>query len=360
MFENILNFLPTLATFLGGLSLLVLIHELGHYLVAKRAGIKVDEFGLGFPPRVLAKRVGETVYSLNAIPIGGFVKLHGEDDQVKTDEHRAYYYKSKGVRTAVVVSGVLANLVLAFVAFSLVAYNTSGIVQLAKIQPDSPAQAVGLQEGDVVLKVDSNKVFQLEQFQVYVGAKVGQEIALEVQKADGALKTVKTTPRRDPPEGQGALGVALRLEHYPGGERYLKSLGHGADQTLFWAGMTFEGIKIIGGDLAHGRAPEGVSGPVGILRVTEQVAQFGLVSLLNLLGIISINLAIINLLPIPALDGGRLLFIAVEAIFGKRVLPTFERYAHTVGFALLITLILMVTFKDIVSWLSGKSIFPTP
>lgn len=357
--NEFVSFLPSLLIFVAGLSVLVLVHEVGHFLVARRFGIKVEEFGLGFPPRLWAKKKGDTVYSLNAIPVGGFVKLYGEDESVKKDKEHAYYHKGKIPRAVVVVAGVLMNYILALIVFSIVAWYTTGYVKLNEIQADTPAERAGLKAGDKVLKVNDKEVYYVDQFYGLIKAKQGQEVSLSI-KRDGKTEDVKVTPRKDPPEGQGFLGVGLGQEPYPLDKRPLMSVKHGFGQTLFWIGMTFQGVKIIAGDIGEGRAPEGVSGPVGILRVTDAVVKYGVIPLLSLMGIISVNLAVLNLLPIPALDGGRLLFIAVETFFGRKVLPTFEKYAHTVGFVLLIALILLTTFKDLANWVSGKDIFGAP
>lgn len=346
--------------FLLVLSILVFVHEFGHFLAARRSGIRVDEFGFGFPPRVWGKKIGETIYSINLFPIGGFVRLHGEDDEVKDERERAFYFKGKLTRASVIVAGVLMNVLLAVVAFSVISWvvgvpQETGQVKIVGIAKDSPAQKAGLQEEDVVLSVDGRALSETKGFIEYVNTKKGEEIVLSIKRQGSEFK-VGLIPRKEPPQGEGALGVAVsssELVHPPLWQRPFVSLWTGAQEALFWVKTTIGGVSQIASSLVQGRAPEGIAGPIGIFQITSHAARAGILSLVSFVGILSINLAILNILPFPALDGGRLLFVLVEAIFGRRVLPTFERYAHTVGMVILLILILLVTFQDITRLLNG-------
>lgn len=346
--------------FLLVLSILVFVHELGHFLAARRAGIRVDEFGFGFPPRVWGKKVNETIYSINLFPIGGFVRLHGEDDEVKDERDRAFFFKNKLTRTSVIVAGVLMNVLLAVLAFSVISWvvgvpRETGQVKIIGIAKDSPAQKAGLQEEDVVLSVDGQALSQTKSFIEYVNTKKGEEIILSVRRQENEF-AISLVPRTDPPQGEGALGVAVssaELVHPPLWQRPFVSLWTGSTEAVFWVRTTVGAVAQMVSQLVQGKAPEGIAGPIGIFQITSHAARAGILSLISFVGILSINLAILNILPIPALDGGRLLFVIVEAIFGRRVLPTFERYAHTVGMIILLILILLVTMQDITRLLNG-------
>lgn len=356
--------------FLLVLSILVFVHELGHFLAARRAGIRVDEFGFGFPPRVWGKKIGETIYSINLFPIGGFVRLHGEDDEVKEGRERAFYFKGRLTRTSVIVAGVLMNVLLAVVAFSIIAWVVgvpadTGQVKIIGVAPNSPAEQAGIKVDQIVEAVDGELINSTGEFIDLVNQKKGQEISLVLGNKSGAERgrIVTVVPRLNPPHGEGALGVAVsssELVHPPLWQRPFVSLWLGVQETVFWVKTTVGGVSQMVSSLTQGKAPEGIAGPIGIFQITSHAARAGILSLISFVGILSINLAILNILPFPALDGGRLLFVIVEAVFGRRVLPTFERYAHTAGMIILLILILLVTMQDITRLLNGGSVIPQP
>ena len=358
----------SIVIFLVVLSVLVLVHELGHFLVARKFGILVEEFGFGLPPRVFGKKIGETVYSLNLLPFGGFVRLHGENYDGEAEfPQRSFSSKSKKVRTAVIVAGVIMNFLLAVVAFAVV-YSFSGIpkttqdVRIVAIDTNSPAQIGGLVVGDVVKSVSGGEVTSVEGFVSLVEEKKGQRVTLEVLRDEGGEKSTKKitlTPRQDPPEGEGPLGVVIsstEIYYPPVLLRPFVGAYYGFKEAFFWGYTVVGGIAKIFSDLFVGQAPKDIAGPVGIFAVTSQAAKFGILALVNFVGILSVNLAILNILPFPALDGGRLMFIGLEKVIGRKVLPKVESTIHTVGMIILLILIFAITAGDIKRLISAGSL----
>lgn len=346
--------------FLIVLSILIFVHELGHFIAARRSGVKVEEFGLGFPPRIWSRKRGDTVYSINALPIGGFVRLYGEEHSVEADKTQAYYHKGRLARTAIVVSGVLMNFLLAVFAFAAITWFVGvprdlGHVKVLSVSENSPASQAGLLTDDTVVAVAGQNVVQTKEFIESVNNRRGKETELVVRRGSEEVK-LKVTPRENPPQGQGALGVGItssEIYNPPLAERPFVSLFEGFKQATFWVKATVLGITDSLAKVFGGKAPEGLAGPIGIYQITEIAAGQGILALLSFIAILSVNLAVLNILPIPALDGGRLLFIGVEALFGRRVLPTFEKYAHRVGMLILLALIFLITLGDIKRLFSG-------
>lgn len=346
------------------LSILIIVHELGHFWVAKKNGIWVEEFGFGLPPRLFGINPpaggGETIYSINALPFGGFVRLHGEmtEDGV-TKPKKAFINKSLIVKTAVITAGVIMNFLLAIVAFGIV-YSFTGIprdtgtVKVLEIATNSPAQIAQILVGDIVKKVDGETVTSVSGFVGKIEDKKGKKVKLELQD-----RTVFITPRANPPVGEGPLGVSItNTETYfaPIWQRPFLGAYYGTKEALFWGKNVVIGFVNIFTELFHGRSPKDISGPVGVFAITTQVAKSGILPLINLVGIISVNLAILNIIPFPALDGGRLLFILIEAIFGKKIAPKLESVIHGVGMVVLLLAILAITIKDIRGLISAGSI----
>lgn len=353
--------LGSILVFLLVLSILVLVHEFGHFWVAKKNGIWVEEFGFGLPPRVWGKKIGETIYSINLLPFGGFVKLHGEltDDEV-TDKKRAFLTKSKKVKTAVIVAGVVMNFILGVVAFAVV-YSFSGVpretedVRVLNVVAGSPAQQAGLIQGDVIKLVGKVEVKKTTEFIKLMDEQRSKKVVLTLDSG----KTVTVTPRANPPAGEGPLGVLIsNTETYypPIWQRPFVGAYYGFKDALFWGKNVLVGFYNIFADLFRGQAPKDISGPVGIFAVTSEAAKTGILSLINLLGIISVNLAILNIIPFPALDGGRLLFILIEGIVGKKVIPKVEATIHTIGMIILLGLILAITISDVKRLIQAGSI----
>lgn len=337
------------------LSVLVLVHELGHFFVAKRAGVLVEEFGFGIPPRVFGKKFGETIYSVNLLPFGGFVRLHGEsgESEIKSPK-RAFLNKSKKTRILIVTAGVIMNFLLGILLFSIV-YSFLGIpretenVRVIEIASDSPAEESNLAVDDVVEKVGGRVITSTEQFIQAVEMKKGETLMLTVLRGDN-VEEVEVVPRKDPPEGQGALGVVISTaETYfpPIWQRPFIGMYYGLREALFWGSFLVAGFIHIFGQLFKGILPREVAGPVGIFALTSQAASFGFLTLINFVGVLSINLAILNIIPFPALDGGRLLFIVIETFLGKKVVPKVEAAIHTVGMVILLLLVLAITLYDI-------------
>ncbi|MBI2268650.1 MAG: RIP metalloprotease RseP [Candidatus Blackburnbacteria bacterium] len=354
----------TIIIFIAVLSLLIFVHEFGHFIVAKKSGIKIEEFALGFPPRLISKKIGETIYSLNAIPIGGFVRLYGEDSAVTKNRNRSFYYKGKGVRALVSIAGVLANFLLGVLAFGIVFWaqgipQTTDKIQVNAIAENSPAQQVGLAEGDEILKVNNEKVDQVQKFISIVDQNKGKEILLTV-KRDSQEFEIRVVPRIDPPKHEGPLGVAVSdmiLAQPPFWQRPFVSFWYGFSEATTWVGNTVLGFWSMITGAIRGEAPSGVTGPIGIFQVTSAFAKLGILPLLTFIAILSINLAVLNIVPFPALDGGRLLFIVAETLFGKRILPSFEKVIHIAGLIILLTLIFLVTIQDIRRLVGGGSPF---
>jgi len=354
----------TLLVFIAILSVLVFVHELGHFLAAKRAGIKVEEFGFGIPPRVWGKKVGETIYSINALPIGGFVRLYGEDPPSSrriggTSEGqagRAFFEKPIWQRLGVLLAGVTMNLLLAIVAFSVLYYvygipSKTDKVKIVGIAENSPAQAVGLKLEDQVIAVDGNKISSVEEFISLSQEKAGQEIELEVLRGENQKMVLWLTPRKEPPEGEGPLGVAIsnvELKKYPWYQMPFLGAREGFKESLAWGGMILQTLKKTLVNLAtQGKVPKDIAGPVGIYQITGQAAKNGPLAVLQFLGVLSVNLAIINILPLPALDGGRIIFLGYEAVARKKPNPKIEAWINTLGMAFLLALMLLITINDI-------------
>jgi regulator of sigma E protease len=371
--------LLTVIVFLLILSVLVLIHEAGHFFVAKFFGIKVEEFGFGLPPRIFGKKIGETIYSLNWLPIGGFVKLYGEDEAgagrvqnskvkiqnvKKEDEGRAFFAKPVWQRALVVFAGVFMNFVLAVVIisilFSVVGIQTPGNkVTVDAVVKGAPAEKAGLKVGDTILSIDKNQITSAEQLVVYAKEHLGEKLTIQLQTKNLKLQTVEVTPRKAYPSNEGAMGIAISqnvvLKKYP----WYQAPFVGTLEALKQSWLVLTGLVMLVVQLVtKGMVPQGVAGPIGIAELTGIVLKISPAAVLSLVSLLSLNLAIINLLPIPALDGGRLFFILIEGIFRKKVNQAFEERAHMIGMIVLLGLIALITLHDLFRILTGQPILP--
>jgi regulator of sigma E protease len=344
------------------LSFLVLVHELGHFLAAKASGVWVEEFGLGLPPRLFGKKIGETIYSINALPIGGFVRLHGEVDETGISKpKRAFIYKPKKVRAFISLAGILANLLLGAVAFTIL-FSIVGIpkgVEIIEIAPDSPAEKAGILVEDQVLAVNTREILTTDDFKWLVEKNKGKEVKIELQRQE-EIKIVEVKIREKAPEDQGLLGVVftpVEIFYPPLLARPFVASFYGIREAFNWAeriAFSLAGGVIQG--VTEKQIPEGIVGPVGILAVISEFVKYGILPTLNFIGLLSINLAILNLIPFPPLDGSRLLFIGAEAVFGKKILPRLESIIHTAGMIILILLLLLLTGREIPKLISAGSL----
>lgn len=352
------------------LGLVVVVHEWGHYIAAKKFGVKVEEFGFGFPPRAkkLFKR-GETEFTLNWIPFGGFVKLFGEnpDDALRTDEDQARNMNSKAKwkQAVILVAGVFMNFVLAGVLFSAgfmtgmpmsvdvdtVAENKH--VVISNVQKGSPAQLAGLPAGVQLVSLDGNTeaAATIPALQAYINAHANKPVVVGYELEKDKLETVTITPKENlATQGRAGIGVSL---DYVGEVKlpFFKAVGEGfvtAGRMVAQIFIFF--IKFIGGlfGSSTGVSSGDVTGPVGIAGLATQAFKMGSVYLLTFIAIISANLAVLNLIPFPALDGGRLLFLGIEAVTRRKLNQNVVGWVNTIGFGLLIVLMLFVTYKDVV------------
>lgn len=366
----------TVLIFLLLLSVLVLVHELGHFIAAKKLGVKAEEFGVGFPPRV--KKLFNwrgTEFTLNWLPLGGFVRLRGEDPEIKLPrviaEKTGFFWAQKiWKRTLILLAGVTMNMLLAVVVFS-VSYTVIGIpvktdkVFIEGVAPSSPAEKAGLGSGDQVLEIispDQNiPVADTDKFIEIVNQNLEREIFLKIAPKDiTVIKVINIIPRskEETPDGQGALGVVvsnIELIHYPWWKMPFLSAWFGLKEAFLWGVEIISGlVHMLSNLIVRGQVPQDIAGPVGIASVTGKIAAQGLIPLLQFMGILSVNLAIVNVLPIPALDGGRLLFLVIEKLRGRPVNPKKEYWANLIGYALLISLIVLITIHDIFRLLTGS------
>jgi len=326
------------------LSFLVLFHEVGHFLSARLIGLPVEEFGIGYPPRLVGKKLGDTVFSLNIIPFGGFCGF----------SHEKLYSRPWYQQVLVIFSGVAFNFILGWIFLSILFGvgnpYLEGKVKIADVNPQSPAAEVGIKPGDVVVSVGEEKVRDTSTLIFYTTENAGEPIELRVNRPGAGEKSFEIIPRKDPPEGQGALGVSLNFE---GEEKY--------ERVVFWKAPLRgfrESISILDNMLTglllmvkrlvfEGIVPKEVAGPVGVYDLTSQAAALGFRYLLQFLSFLSLNLALLNLFPIPALDGGQLVFVAIEGVAGRRISTEVKQVVNGIGMALLALLAILVTVQDV-------------
>ncbi len=354
----------TILIFLIVLSILVLAHEWGHFITAKRAGAKVEEFGFGFPPRVFSFKKNGTEFSLNLIPFGGYVKIFGELGDHK-DSPGSFSGLKISKRAKIISAGVFMNMVLALVLLSFVnligrpmiitekeaPYARNIQLQILDTAKDSPASIAGVKTGDKILEIYSNgesqPVGDIDSFKKIVESASGKEIVLKVKRG-AEIKDFNIIPRINPPENEGALGVSLARVGLVKSKWYL-FLWEGLKDTalLFWLIISslFLLFKTL---IIEGRMMGELAGPIGIATLTGQAYVMGLSYLMNLVAVLSIHLAILNFLPFPALDGGRLVFLAFEKLRGKPISQKIEQAVNLSGFVLLLALMAFITWKDIV------------
>ena len=345
-----------------GLSVLILGHEAGHFFVAKLFGLKVDEFGFGFPPRIFAWGKGETKYSLNWLPFGGFVKISGERGEFtvtdgantrdahgsaqpvfsEADQKRLFFNQPAWKKSLIVLAGVVTNFILGWVFISLVLMiGSPQTLIITDIEPNSPAAQAGFMANDIVMNYKD-----YQSFTGYIDSHEGQPISIAVLR-NGKEVDLTVTPRVNASPDQGAIGVALE-EGGPARENPFAALKDGLLDAgiIFWLTLLAFG-QLIQQIFVHASIPAGVVGPVGIFGVAEETGKIGLTYLLQLIGVISINLAIVNLIPFPALDGGRFVMILIEKIKGSAIPEKIEGWINGLGFAFLIILMILITIRDV-------------
>ncbi len=351
--------MPTIFIIIASLLALIFFHELGHFLLAKKFGVKVEEFGIGIPPRIFGKKIGETIYSINLLPLGGFVKLYGEDKAV--NDNRSFSSKPLYQRAWIIFGGVAAFFIIAFIIFSLYSgmtgktsvlgnegghFGDSKIV-IREIVSDSPAEEVGLREGDILLEIDGKEADARESVIFLLSSKEGEETEIVVQRGEEVL-SFSLMPRVDYSKDEGAVGIAM-TEVFPKYPLYLAPI-YGAKMTGETTFMTISGFTMLISSIIPGvDLPDEmrVGGPVVIVNIGADFYDQGFQDYLGFLGIITISLAVLNILPIPALDGGRLVFLAIEGIKGRPLPESIEYGLNTIFFFLLIVLMIFITLNDL-------------
>jgi regulator of sigma E protease len=378
--------IATTIIFILVLSLLVFVHEFGHFWTARRFGVKAEEFGFGFPPRAFGvykskdgkwkKVIGrkevqdaaDTVYSVNWIPLGGFVRIKGEEGDNENDPD-SFAGKKIWKRAIILSAGVIMNIVLAAFLFSI--GSMTGIpkaltddigdnaiisdkkLQIVEVLPGSPAQEAGLQMADVIVSIDGQKFEEISEVQQYVDDHRDEDLKYEIRRGSKILAFDIEPEALEGSEREGA-GVALTatgLVRYP----FFTAIWEGIKTTVFLTISIIVALAVLIKGLIVGDSGVAgqVAGPVGIASLTGQVADMGFAYLMQFVALLSINLAIINFIPFPALDGGRVLFLIIEKIKGRPVKKETEALFHNIGFIILLLLILVVTFQDVIRFFPG-------
>lgn len=349
----------TIVAFVIILSVLVLVHELGHFFTARLSGVKVEEFGIGYPPKIYGYQYGETLYSINAIPFGGFCKMLGEEDP---QYPRSLASKGVATRLLILSAGSLMNILLPIVLFAISFMIPHNViyekVMIEEVAQGSPAEAAGVEAGNIILAINGHEIDNRGEVGYYIQLNLGKQVDMLLQKPDGSTQEFSVMTRWKPPEGQGATGVTIRgldstieREALPVWQAVPRSFVH------CWEILVLFKNEVVGW-FTRSTAPL-VAGPVAIAQMTGEFVKAGLSPLLEFAALISISLGVANLLPLPALDGGRLAFVLLEWVRrGRRISPQKEGLVHLIGFFILIALMLVVTYNDILRIIQGESLLP--
>jgi len=337
-----------------GILVLVIIHELGHFISAKLLGIRVEEFGVGIPPRVFKKKLGNTIYSINALPLGGFVKIYGDlEDEEKQNDENAFLNKPFWKKAIVVLAGVFANFLLGWFLFSIVfMIGMPEKLMVGDVLKNSPAYVAGIKVGDVIEEVRVGEKF----LKSPITAESFVDLVLESKEKEVYLRLLR---------GDEELNISLKKEYIDSERRekigilvvnagfkklgFFESIYNGFLLSVNTVVAMFEGLKLILVSIVGGEKDilSKIAGPVGVVSITSKIGHLGISYFLQIFGLISINLAVVNLLPIPALDGGRFLFFLVEKIIGKKIAFKVQNALVGFSFLILIFLLIFITFNDI-------------
>lgn len=365
-------FIFTVIIFLFILSFLVLAHEFGHFIVAKKAGIIVEEFGIGYPPRIYAKRIGETTYSINLLFFGGFVRLQDEETVPEKKSDRGYYAAKPWPKTKMLLAGVAVNLLIAIILYYIIlisqgfTFYSSSIQDrkmlfgqqntlpvISGIMDDSAAQKSDLKPYDLIISSGETTFNSAESVIAFISARPEQEIILNVKNINsGEVKQIAVTPKAK--DGKGFLGVGLsqvlEVKYTTPTQKIFSGVIHSIS-TLDYS------LRVLGGLIGSAFAQKDfkplantVVGPVGILAITGMIVDGGFLQILNFIAVLSLGLALVNILPIPAADGGKMVFVIYEAIFKKNAPEKFERNFNLVGFIILIGLSVLIAVKDFIQF----------
>ncbi len=358
------SFVTTIIVFILTLGVLVISHELGHFFAAKRFGIKVLEFGFGLPPKAWSKKIGETIWSLNWLPVGGFVRLLGEDEASKEvrDDKRSFAAKPVIQRIIIVMAGVTMNLLLAWAlfytilglqGFRIIYPTTDPILTVAATEPGFPAAQTDIKAGERIISIDGQQLTSTDQVVTYVQAHKTDNITLTLGDLDGQNQhQVSITPKLIS-EDQARLGIVFSPIPFKQYHTFTEKLFSGITYSWDLTKLTIGGLGRLVTDVqTHNlsRASQSVAGPIGLVSVTHNILSLGteaIIPYLWFMGVISLTLTIFNSMPFPALDGGRLIFLLYELILRKRPNAEFERWVHMVGMICLLALMLLITFSDI-------------
>ncbi len=357
----------TFLIFVVVLGVLVIVHELGHFFAAKKAGCRVEEFGIGFPPTVYSIKKGETKYALNALPLGGYVKIKGENGETSEDP-RSFVNKSFAWKSLILSAGVLMNILLGYVLISIgllfgsptilddTKLPESAIIsdkklQIVQLLPGAPAERAGIEIADEFISINDISVSSVEELSTILNSEQ-EEYKITIVRNNSTQAVLVKPEQLDGLEKKG-IGIGLAntaMVSYPW---YIAPfLGIARTAELLWMIITAFGALLVQ-LVTTGSAPADIAGPIGIAVITGQVAKQGFAQLLQFAALLSLNLAVINILPLPALDGGRLALVIIEKIRRKKVSIRLENIIHTSGFIFLLLLILLITIKDISTYGGG-------
>lgn len=326
------------------LGILIIVHELGHFAFAKMLGMRVDEFAIGFGPKVFSRKYGETIYSLRIIPLGGFNKIAGMDPEEEQDE-RSFNTKPIWARMLVIVAGSMMNLLLPVFLFTIVFLGTgidtpSDQPVLGELLPGKPAISAGMATGDRILTVNKEAIKSWKQFVAVIQKNGNNPLVVQFERG-GEEKQLTVQPEYDEQAQRSIIGIMPEIKNYRPG--VFEAVGLSFKQTFMVADTMLKSI----GQMLTGRAAADVAGPIGVAQMAGQVANMGFMPLLQFTALFSINLGLLNLFPLPVLDGGYVVALALEGIRGRSLNKNIMQYLQMLGFALLLLLMIFATFKDI-------------